>query len=96
MDALRAVAAEVGQSAARVAMSWVVNRPGVTSTLVGVSRVEQLPDNLAALDLRLSPEHLDRLDAASAPAEPSLYALFTPPTRNHVTFGGVAVQGWAA
>lgn len=93
VDALRGVAEEVGQSPAIVALAWVIGRPGVASTLMGVSRAAQILDNMAALDLVLSPEHLAALDAASAPADPRLiYGLSRPPLRQHVLFGGSTVR----
>lgn len=94
MEALRAVAAEAGDSPARVALAWVLGRPGITAALMGVSRVEQVADNVAALDVRLSSEHRAALDAASASKEAKLYALFAPTLRQHVTFGGATVRGW--
>ena len=94
VDTLRRVAGEAGESSARVALAWVVGRSGVASTLIGVSRIEQVADNIAALDVRLSPEHLAELEAATAPVEPSLYSLFTPTVRRHVTFGGASVSDW--
>lgn len=93
VDALRKVAAEAGQSPARVALAWVLGRPGITAPLIGVSRVEQVADNVAALDVVLAPEHRAALDAASAP-ETRLYALFAPAMRRQVTFGGASVEGW--
>ena len=94
VDELKAVAAEAGETPARVALAWVAGRPGVTSTLMGVSRVEQVADNAAALDVRLSPEHLARLDGASAPAEMRLSGLFAPAMRRHVVSGGSLVTPW--
>ena len=95
VDELRRVAAEVGVGAARLALSWVVNQPGVGTTLLGVSRVEQLADNIAALDLSTAPEHRAALDAASAPAEPRMMSMLTSPSLlRHAVFGGAAVSGW--
>ena len=96
VDAVRRVADLTGESPARVALAWVIGRPGVTSTLMGVSRVEQVADNLSAIDLALAPEHLAALDQASAPAEARLSALFAPVMRRHVTFGGAAVRAWGS
>lgn len=93
VDAVKAVAAQAGQTPARIALAWVLARPGITSTLTGVSRVEQVTDNIKALDFKLAPEHAAALDAASAP-EARLYALFAPPLRRHVTFGGALVEAW--
>ncbi|MER5911289.1 aldo/keto reductase [Streptomyces sp. NPDC001982] len=68
IEALAAVAEEVGASPAAVALAWVQARPGVTSTLVGPRKVEHLEANLAGLDVRLTPEQTAALDAVSAPA----------------------------
>ena len=94
LDALNEVAKEAGQTPARVALAWVAGRPGVASTLMGVSRVEQVADNLAALDLVLSPAHRAALDAVSAPNPRMLYSLFTPSMRQHAVFGGSVVMPW--
>ena len=92
VDELKRVAREVDQSPARVALAWVCGRPGITSTLMGVSQAEQVIDNAAALDIVLPAEHRAALDAVSAPADPRmLYSLFTPALRQHVVFGGSSV-----
>jgi aryl-alcohol dehydrogenase-like predicted oxidoreductase len=67
IDTVNEVAAEIGASPAAVALAWVRGRPGVTSTLIGARRMDQLEANLAGLDLALSPEHEKRLAAVSAP-----------------------------
>ncbi|HTW75685.1 MAG TPA: aldo/keto reductase [Steroidobacteraceae bacterium] len=67
IDALLQIAQEAGSTPARVALSWVQNRPGVTSTIIGARTLEQLEDNLAALDLRLLPQQTARLDELTAP-----------------------------
>jgi aryl-alcohol dehydrogenase-like predicted oxidoreductase len=66
LSALRAVAAEAGVSVARVALAWQLTRPFVTSIIIGAKRPEQLADNLAAVDLQLSREQVQKLDEASA------------------------------
>src|SRR5579871_2724951 len=66
LAALCAVAAEAGVSVARVALGWQLTRPFVTSVIIGAKTPEQLTDNLAAAELRLSPEQLQKLDDASA------------------------------
>jgi aryl-alcohol dehydrogenase-like predicted oxidoreductase len=70
LAALRKVSDATGASVARVALAWQLTKPFVTSIIIGAKRREQLLDNLAAGDLRLSPEHTNLLDEASAlPAE---------------------------
>ena len=49
---LESVAAALGQTPARVALAWVVGRPGVASTLIGVSRVEPLGKGQQLRELR--------------------------------------------
>jgi aryl-alcohol dehydrogenase-like predicted oxidoreductase len=93
VDELKRVAAEAGETPARVALAWICGRPGVTSTLMGISRAEQVKDNASALDIILSEEHRVSLDKVSASAEPRmLYSLFTPALRQHAVFGGSCVN----
>src|SRR3954463_14666166 len=66
LSALRAVAEATGASVARVALAWQLTRPFVTSIIIGAKRRDQLVDNLAATELKLAPEHVASLDAASA------------------------------
>ena len=93
VDEVKRVAGEAGETAARVALAWVFGRPGITSTLMGVSRAEQVKDNAAALDLVLSAEHRDALDKVSTVADSRmLYSLFTPGLRQYAVFGGASVK----
>jgi aryl-alcohol dehydrogenase-like predicted oxidoreductase len=70
LAALRKVAEATGTSVARVALAWQLTKPFVTSVIIGAKRKEQLVDNLAAAELRLSPDQVKMLDDASAlPAE---------------------------
>lgn len=66
LEALRAVSRETDLSVARVALGWLLTRPFVTSVIIGAKTREQLADNLGATDARLPPEHVARLDEASA------------------------------
>jgi aryl-alcohol dehydrogenase-like predicted oxidoreductase len=56
-----------GVSAAQVALAWLLGRPGVTLIVIGARTEEQLADNLAAAELRLSDEERRRLDEVSVP-----------------------------
>jgi aryl-alcohol dehydrogenase-like predicted oxidoreductase len=68
IDELARVARALGTSPAAVALAWVQTRPGVTSTIIGARRLDQLDQNLAALDLTLDASHVDALNRVSAPA----------------------------
>ena len=71
VEVLVDIAQDRGVSAAQVALSWLLGRPGVASIIVGARTDEQLADNLKAAELRLSDEECRRLDEVSAP--PLLY-----------------------
>ncbi len=65
IDAVQRVADDRGTTMAQVALSWVTNRPGVTSTILGARTLEQLEDNLASVEVALSDEEVAALDEAS-------------------------------
>ena len=67
VDEVVAVAKQLGRTPAQVALNWVVNRPAVDSTIVGATKIHQLQDNLAALELKVPTELRERLDGVSAP-----------------------------
>ncbi len=90
VDVLKRVADEAGAPPARVALAWTATRPHVVSTLLGVSSVAQLEDNVQALELDLSPEHLRDLNAATEP-ESFLGGMFTKAFRTSAVFGGNSV-----
>jgi len=92
LDALREVAAEVGRTPAEVALAWVVAQPGVTSTLVGATRLEQLDASLAALSVALTAPQRARLDAASRPERGHPYQYFEEPFTGMVN--GASVRAW--
>lgn len=95
VDVVRRIADEIGKTSARVALAWVLSRAAVDTTLIGVSKVSQLQDNIAAIDLTLTPEQTAVLDAASAPQVAMIYGLFTPQMRQHAVFGGSPVAARA-
>lgn len=93
VDELRAVAAEIGRPLAQVALAWVAARPGVSSVLLGASRPEQLRENIESLEVVLSPEQQQRLNAAGQPPSLNPYFIFDLP-RDHL-FGGSQVEPWS-
>jgi aryl-alcohol dehydrogenase-like predicted oxidoreductase len=66
LAALRKVSEATNVSVARIALAWQLTKPFVTSIIIGAKKKEQLADNLAAVDVKLSPEHVKMLDDASA------------------------------
>jgi voltage-dependent potassium channel beta subunit len=66
---LAAIAEGLGTSLPRLAIAWCLKNPHVSTVILGASRVEQLQENLGALDLveKLTPAIMKRLDAISRP-----------------------------
>ena len=70
VEALATVAGRHGVSSARVALAWVLARPAVSSVIIAARKSENLEDNIKAVDLELSSEDTQLLDAASDPGTP--------------------------
>ena len=66
VDALDEVAKETGKSIAQIALNWLLQRPTVSSVIIGARNEEQLKQNLGAVGWNLTQEQVARLDAASA------------------------------
>lgn len=66
LEALRSVSSATGNSVARIALSWQLTRPFLTSVIIGAKTREQLSDNLKATEVSFSEEHLKLLEEASA------------------------------
>jgi aryl-alcohol dehydrogenase (NADP+) len=76
-DAAVAVAQQRGVSAGQVACAWVLQSPGVTSPIIGATKVEHLKDLLASVELKLSPEEVAALEK---PYRPHRILGHTPPS----------------
>lgn len=59
------LASEVGCTLSQLTLAWVMRRPGITSALVGATKVAQQEENLKAVDLAVPPEILDRVTELS-------------------------------
>lgn len=94
VERLRAVAADAAVTPAQAALAWVLARPGVTAPILGARTPDQLHENLAALDVALTPEQTRTLDDASAPAPGFPYGIFAPDVVRNAVFGGATVRGW--
>jgi aryl-alcohol dehydrogenase-like predicted oxidoreductase len=66
VDVLEEVAQAHDASIAQAALNWLLQKPGVTSVLIGARREEQLVDNLKAATWTMTPEEVQRLDEVSA------------------------------
>lgn len=95
VDALVDVSKQLGKPAAQVALNWVATQPGITSTIIGATKVAQLEDNLAALDFVIPAELRKRLDDATALQPIHPYVFFQPVMQDMLT-GGVRIERWSA
>jgi aryl-alcohol dehydrogenase-like predicted oxidoreductase len=66
LDVLRPIAQAHATSVATVALSWILAKPFVTSVIIGAKRIDQLQQNLSAVDLRLTEDDMLKLDEVSA------------------------------
>lgn len=66
IDAMRPIAAEHKVSVAQVALGWLLAQPHVTSVIIGAKNAQQLTDNIAATDLKLTPQQVQSISEASA------------------------------
>ena len=65
LDVLIPIAAAHGISVAQVALAWILSKDVVTSVIIGAKKLAQLDDNLKAIDVTLTPDDLNALDAVS-------------------------------
>ncbi len=66
VDTLDELASETGKSIPQLALNWLLQRPTVSSVVIGTRNEDQLRDTLGATGWRLSPDQIAKLDAASA------------------------------
>src|SRR6202795_1614675 len=66
LDAMAPIAKAHGCSPARLSLAWLLAKPVVTSVIIGAKRLDQLQDNLAAVELTLTQDELRQLDEVSA------------------------------
>lgn len=60
------VASEIGKAPSQVALNWLRQQPGGVIPIIGSRKVKQLEENIACVEFELSPEHMQRLNEASA------------------------------
>ncbi|MEL1265057.1 aldo/keto reductase [Pseudoxanthomonas putridarboris] len=73
IEAMDVIAEETGKSIPQIAINWLLQRPTVSTVLIGARNEEQLKQNLGAIGWSLNAEQMRRLDAASAVEAPYPY-----------------------
>jgi aryl-alcohol dehydrogenase-like predicted oxidoreductase len=91
VEAVAEVAARRETTSARIALAWVLSRPGISAGIVGARSVAQLDENLAALELRLTEKDLTELDAASRP--PRNFAAGTTENMLPIAYPDLTIDG---
>lgn len=95
IDAVAAIADELGTTSAAVSLAWLRAREGTVVPILGARRIEHLDSNLAALEAALSAEHLRTLDEVSAPTL-NYPAPLHGALRAMLQFAGTTVDGEAS
>ena len=94
LDVVLDVAKQVNRSPAQVALNWTATQPGITSMIIGVSKLVQLEDNLRCVEFEIPLELRTQLEEVSAfePGHP--YEIFNPGMQGMIS-GGTRVYPWA-
>jgi 1-deoxyxylulose-5-phosphate synthase len=67
LEAIAGLAAEAGAPMSQYSLAWTLAQPAVSSLIVGVKKLEQIQEAVAAADVLIPPEHLAKLDASCPP-----------------------------
>jgi aryl-alcohol dehydrogenase-like predicted oxidoreductase len=97
IDELIRIGRELSCSPASVALAWLQAQPGVASTIIGARRLDQLEQNLAALDVTLTGEYLASLKAVSEPVlnfPAGMLKFVTMFTHGGMTVNGITAPAW--
>ena len=94
LEVVREIAAQNDCSISQVSLSWLMSQPGVTSTLIGASKLSQLQDNLGALEVALTDDQKNKLSSASA-LQPEFSDALTTPFIRQLLYGGHSVKAWS-
>lgn len=74
IDVVEAIATQRGVPMAQISIAWVLKNPIVTAPIVGPTKAHHLTDALAALDITLTAQEIEKLEAHYTPRSPSGYA----------------------
>ena len=67
VDQVVAIAEAKGVSPAQIALAWLLHKPGVTAPIIGASKMHHLEQAVAAVDIELSAEEIERIEAPYVP-----------------------------
>jgi len=87
------LASQLGRPASQVALNWVATQPGITSTIIGASKLAQLEDNLRYAEFEIPAEGRKRLDEVSAIEVLHPYGFFKPDFQGWIS-GATGLKAW--
>jgi aryl-alcohol dehydrogenase-like predicted oxidoreductase len=93
LDALLDVARQINRPPAQVALNWAGTQPGITSLIIGASKLSQLEDNLRFVEFDVPADLRKRLDETSALELGHPYVFFNPGMQAMIS-GGTIVEPW--
>jgi aryl-alcohol dehydrogenase-like predicted oxidoreductase len=95
LDELFNVAKELNKTPAQVALNWVTMQPGITSTIIGATKIAQLDDNLKSIEFDIPADLRKQLEGVSAIEPVHPYKFFNPEMQGMLS-GGTSVRPWAS
>ena len=93
LKVLQDVAKQLGKPASQVSLNWVATQPGVTSTIIGASKLSQLEDNLRYAEFEIPGELRQRLDEVSAIELTHPYGFYKPDFLGWIS-GATGLKPW--
>jgi aryl-alcohol dehydrogenase-like predicted oxidoreductase len=94
LNATLEVAKKLGKTPAQIALNWAATQPGITSAIIGATKLTQLEDNLGAIEFAIPAELRKILDQTSAIEPGAPYGFFEPMLQSWIA-GGTALRPWA-
>ncbi|MBV9885368.1 MAG: aldo/keto reductase, partial [Acidobacteria bacterium] len=92
VKALKSVADQVGRSQAQVALAWLRYRPVPVIPIIGARKFQQFQDNMASLELNLTPDQVKPLDEASSIDLGFPYSMYAKDIVRGIAYGGLREQ----
>ena len=94
IDVLKEIATQLGRTPAEIALNWVATQPGVTSTIIGATKLKQLEANLGSITFEVPAELRKKLDDVSRLESVHPYMFFEEVLQDRVR-GGVKITKWS-
>jgi aryl-alcohol dehydrogenase-like predicted oxidoreductase len=94
VDTVQEIAKQLHRTEAEIALNWVATQPGVTSTIIGATKLTQLEKNLASIGFEIPAEQRKKLDDVSSLEAVHPYMFFEDVLQDRVR-GGVKVRKWS-